>query len=106
MERSDVQIDQKSTSSEIISQEPVLQLWTFQEVAKHSSPSSLWIVINNHVYDVTEFIYKHPGGMEVILEFAGMDATGAFEGKGHSDDAKQLLQKYHIGKLHESDHRG
>lgn len=28
-----------------------------------------WVIINNLVYDLTEFIHIHPGGQEVLLEY-------------------------------------
>ena len=40
---------------------------------------------------------QHPGGDDLILEFAGKDATKAFNAAGHSIDAIQDLNKYKIG---------
>jgi cytochrome b involved in lipid metabolism len=51
------------------------------------------------VYDVGKFLDEHPGGEEVILELAGMDATEGFEQVGHTDDAKDLLKTMIIGHL-------
>ncbi|KAJ2751926.1 Cytochrome b5, partial [Coemansia nantahalensis] len=42
---------------------------------------------------------EHPGGEEVILEYAGKDATEAFEDIGHSEDARDLLKGLMIGRL-------
>ena len=42
---------------------------------------------------------QHPGGLEIILEFAGLDATSAFLDKGHSKDAIRFLEKHCIGEL-------
>lgn len=47
------------------------------------------------------FISQHPGGEEVLLEQAGGDATESFEDVGHSTDAREMLQQYYIGELHE-----
>ena len=44
---------------------------------------------------------QHPGGIEVLLDYAGMEATYAFEDVGHSLDARDLLAQYYIGDLHE-----
>lgn len=65
-----------------------MQEFTVEEVAKHNTKESLWIVIKNRVYDVTEFIKEHPGGDLVIIDRAGDDATIEFEGQEHSADAK------------------
>lgn len=48
---------------------------------------------------------KHPGGEEVLLEQAGKEATEAFEDVGHSTDARELMKKYKIGELVESERK-
>ena len=49
--------------------------------------------------DVTTWLDDHPGGGEIILEFAGGDATPVFEDIGHSSEARELLKKFVIGDL-------
>ncbi|KAI5818448.1 FMN-dependent dehydrogenase-domain-containing protein [Pyronema omphalodes] len=51
----------------------------FKEVAKHNSPASCWVIIHNNVYDVTKFLPSHPGGSNVILRYAGRDATAEYD---------------------------
>lgn len=48
---------------------------------------------------------QHPGGEEVLLEQAGKEATEAFEDVGHSTDARDLMKKYRIGMLIESERK-
>lgn len=45
------------------------------------------------------FYLQHPGGDEILVEYAGRDASIAFRGTGHSEQAVQLLEKYLIGEL-------
>lgn len=54
------------------------------------------------MYDVTSFLEEHPGGDEVLLTASGKDATVDFEDVGHSDDAKELMNKYFIGEVDRS----
>lgn len=47
------------------------------------------------------FEIKHPGDKDVILEYAGFDATIAF--RGHSHYALMSLKSYEIGELPEKE---
>ncbi|KIM48073.1 hypothetical protein M413DRAFT_439780 [Hebeloma cylindrosporum] len=73
---------------------------SLEQVAQHKSPESCWIIIRNKVYDVTEFLQEHPGGAEVILKYAGRDATWVYE-PIHPPDAleKNLPPSKHLGPL-------
>ncbi|KAJ2874340.1 hypothetical protein GGH93_002468 [Coemansia aciculifera] len=73
--------------------------YTGEQIQQHATREDIWIVVHGKVYDVTKFLDEHPGGEEVILEHAGIDATEAFEDIGHSDDARDLLKDYFIGDL-------
>lgn len=44
-------------------------------------------------------IFQHPGGSELITEWAGMESTKEFDKAGHSGDAKKDLKKYKIGEV-------
>ena len=75
------------------------------------------MVIKDLVYDLTEFMrevkfsssnflleftfpsFQHPGGSDIMLEYAGADATMAFADKPHSLDAWMILEKYNVGEL-------
>lgn len=57
-------------------------------------------------YDsITLISLQHPGGEEVLLEQAGKEATEHFEDVGHSTDARDLMKKYKIGELIESERK-
>ena len=52
-----------------------LPTFTKAEVAKHNSLESgdkrVWVIFRGAVYDITEFVQNHPGGMEKIMTAAG-----------------------------------
>jgi len=52
--------------------------FTLEEVAKHNNKESCWVILDDRVLDVTEFLKDHPGGELAILTFAGKDATEEF----------------------------
>lgn len=70
-----------------------LRTINLNEVAWHDTVDSCWIVIRDFVYDCTDFLKSHPGGSDVILEYAGRDATLAFIGTGHSSAAIHSLKR-------------
>ncbi|THG20973.1 cytochrome b5 [Camellia sinensis] len=71
----------------------------FEEVAKHNKTKDCWLIIAGKVYDVTPFMDDHPGGDEVLLSATGKDATNDFEDVGHSDSAREMMEKYYIGEI-------
>lgn len=80
-------------------------MYTWQEVAQHNTEESAWIAIDGLVYDVTEFIDRHPGGRELILYAVGRDATDLFKSY-HPFTAlpRKILKKYRIGSLTTFEH--
>jgi cytochrome b involved in lipid metabolism len=48
------------------------------EVERHCTPEDCWVVINGKVYDLTEFLGRHPGGPKSILAWAGKDGSEVF----------------------------
>ncbi|XP_078045364.1 cytochrome b5 isoform X2 [Augochlora pura] len=75
------------------------RVYTKEEVAKHNTHDDLWVIIHRKVYDLSMFLIKHPGGVGVLLESGGRDATEDFEDIGHSKDARQIMSHYKIGEL-------
>ncbi|XP_055933278.1 cytochrome b5-like isoform X2 [Argiope bruennichi] len=81
-----------------------VKTYTYEEIAEHSTSESAWIVIENGVYDVTKFLEEHPGGPDILLDWAGQeDATDAFEDAGHSLDAREQMKAYKIGEIAEEE---
>ncbi|KAJ5579860.1 uncharacterized protein N7459_005845 [Penicillium hispanicum] len=61
-----------------------------EEVASHSKGDSLYIVIDEDVYDVSKFQDEHPGGKKILQRVAGKDASKQFW-KYHNEG---ILKKY------------
>ncbi|XP_037724574.1 cytochrome b5 isoform X1 [Drosophila subpulchrella] len=72
-------------------------------IKQHNKAQDLWIVIDNKVYDVTQFRLEHPGGEDTLVDVAGRDATKDFNDVGHSSEAREMLKKYYIGDLAAAD---
>jgi cytochrome b involved in lipid metabolism len=41
-------------------------------------PNELWLIIDNIIYDCTDFVSQHPGGSTVINSFVGKDCSWQF----------------------------
>jgi len=77
-----------------------LPTYTPSEVSAKKSASDLWITHNSKVYDITAFINDHPGGPEIILQYAGKDVSQLMdEDHQHSIAAIDILQEYLVGSL-------
>lgn len=80
------------------------------EVALHNTATDCWTHISGQVYDITEYVPRHPGG-ESILAACGADGTSLFtqrtnsegqtvgSGQPHSSSANSQLAGFLIGDL-------
>ncbi|KAI1318277.1 hypothetical protein EDD11_006973 [Mortierella claussenii] len=75
-----------------------IKLFTTADLAEHSTRSSLYLAVGGKVYDCTDFIDEHPGGEEVLFDEAGKDATESFEDVGHSEEAREIMEKMYVGE--------
>lgn len=81
------------------------KIFRLEDVATHNNKEDCWVAIEGEVYDITNFISKHPGG-EIIVSACGTDATDKFNnrpisGTSHSSVARKMLQSLRLGSLSE-----
>lgn len=76
---------------------------TYADVARHATLADCWIVVDGRVYDVTNYLRTHPGGIDTISPWCGKESTVAYEtedGAGtHSSRADRLLESYYVADL-------
>lgn len=73
--------------------------YTWQEVAKHNTAESAWVIVEGKVYDVTHFLDKHPGGKEMLLLSAGRECTALFTSyHWATEKPRKYLSAYEIGE--------
>ncbi|KAF9438194.1 hypothetical protein BGZ76_009292 [Entomortierella beljakovae] len=80
---------------------PGVNYYTADMVSKHDADDDCWIIHSDKVYDCTEFLKEHPGGVDSITMNGGQDCTEDFDAI-HSSKAREMLAKYYIGDLVES----
>ena len=79
-----------------------IRIFTEEDVAKHTTSSSCWIIRNGKVYDVTSFLDDHPGGDDYLLKYAGRDVGAVMkdpEEHEHSDSAYDMMEEFVIGRM-------
>jgi 4-hydroxysphinganine ceramide fatty acyl 2-hydroxylase len=77
-----------------------LPTFTRTEVESHSTSASCYVTVGQNVYDVTDFLDSHPGGSELILDYAGKDIGAILKDEDshrHSETAYEVLDDSLIG---------
>lgn len=97
-----VNLVEESTSSATQPSEP--SAYSMEDVQAHNLETDCWMAIEGKVYNVTDFVGKHPGG-KAIINGCGKDATVLFNerptnDKGpHPANARTILEGFYIGNL-------
>lgn len=75
--------------------------FTTEEISKHNKVTDAWVTFRNNVYNITDFINNHPGGV-VIMKALGKDLEDIWP-QWHMTNQNVLktLDKYKIGTLKE-----
>lgn len=77
----------------------VKRMITVEELEQHRALPSVWITINNKVYDVTRWIAHHPGGQAALLNVGGRDATDLMTQFHRPEVWKKRVTYWYIGDL-------
>jgi len=74
-----------------------LRTFTLDEVAQHNKPDDLWMILHGRVYDITEYVPYHPGGLSELMRAAGKDGTALFIEAHHFVNFDAMLEKHLLG---------
>eukprot|EP01083_Nonionella_stella_P032811 89795_1 len=72
--------------------------YTMNQIKKHNKRDDCWMVLNGHVFDLTEYIPFHPGGDE-ILKAKGRDGTILFYQTHRWVNIEALIKNCWIGQV-------
>ncbi|HEX2912081.1 MAG TPA: cytochrome b5 domain-containing protein [Chloroflexia bacterium] len=95
--------DVYTTYSPAYQNQPLLNA---SEVVEHNNAEKgYWLVINGKVYDLTQFIHLHPGGMKILINNVGTDGTAAYQTVLHhvNSEVDAMLGMYEIGAIRRLD---
>lgn len=77
--------------------------YTIDEVSEHNTPSDCWVIFEDGIYDLTDYLNGHDVYLD-IRDWCGTDMTQAFitkddTGRDHKGSSYGLLEMYRIGDL-------
>ncbi len=76
------------------------KIYTMADVSQHSNSTNCWAVVNGGVYNLTPYLYRHPGGYNYILSMCGKDGSSNFTAQhGGQKRPESELSKLKIGNL-------
>jgi len=79
-----------------------LAFFTQDEVAAHATESDCYSIVGGEVYELTDWIARHPGGAQDIIDMCGVDATESYdEVHGNKKGTYSSLEKFKIGTIAE-----
>lgn len=81
--------------------------FTRDQVAKHDGAASneIWVTYKNGVYNITDFIPKHPGAKNIMMAAGGSIEPfwSIYAVHNNNREVYALLEEYRIGNLSEAD---
>ncbi|KAL9655761.1 hypothetical protein ABK040_004988 [Willaertia magna] len=83
-----------------------LPIYSLEEISKHNSLNNqVWVIFKGYVYNVTDFIASHPGGVEKIMLAAGKSIEPFWNiyQQHHTKEVYEILSEYKIGKLNQEE---
>ncbi|XP_003695994.1 probable sulfite oxidase, mitochondrial isoform X2 [Apis florea] len=83
-----------------------LKTYNLEEVGKHDNKENrIWVTFKQGVYDITDFIEKHPGGSSKILMAAGssIEPFWAIFANHNTQEIYELLESMRIGNISKED---
>lgn len=84
----------------VVTKNSTASSYTLADISTHNTEKNCWTVINNNIYDITNFIPLHPGGKRII-QACGQDSTTLFESTSAHSGSQTLayLSQYLVGVL-------
>ena len=83
-----------------VSERSVVNEFTLEEVQMHNTSEDCYVAINNKVYDLGQWVDKHPGGERAIINICGTDGSAAFSAQHEGNETvTETLSGFSIGNL-------
>jgi fatty acid desaturase/predicted heme/steroid binding protein len=63
----------------------------YRDIGEHNHKQSAYVAFDGRVYDITEFLRRHPGGRSILVPALGTDITDALESQ-HDGYVSRILR--------------
>ena len=67
---------------------------TGEDASRDPDTLLCWVAIHGRAYDLSSFVSDHPGGQAILWDYAGKDASKAFDLAYHSQPAFKAMAQY------------
>lgn len=90
----------KSAENDVGEFIPKLPSYNLEEVGKHDSADKrIWVTYRQGVYDITDFVVKHPGGDKILMAAGGsVEPFWLMYGVHKTPEILAILEAHRIGK--------
>ncbi|KAK4883516.1 hypothetical protein RN001_006835 [Aquatica leii] len=94
-----------ANTSEYGAYKPNLPSYTMEEIAKHTTKETrIWVTFKQGVYDITDYVLKHPGGEQILLGAGhSVEPFWLLYGAHNKPQIYNMLEAMRIGNLSEED---
>src|SRR4051812_8929282 len=75
-----------------------LPLMDYRSVGRHNTEASAYVVYDGLVYDITDFLQRHPGGKSILAAALGTDVTETLD-SFHDLHVSRLIRSQHFRKV-------
>ncbi len=72
---------------------------SMEELQKHNTEFDCWTVYNGKVYNITQYMHYHPGGVKKLMIGAGKDCTKYYDKFHPWVNIETMLAKCYVGPL-------
>lgn len=69
------------------------------ELSKHTHPKDCWVALGGKIYNISSYLDFHPGGVNILVKFAGKDCTSIFMKYHRWVNFERILDECFIGFL-------
>lgn len=90
-----INLDEESVEIDLSDDGSMVEAVTSEELVTHNSESDCWVGFEGQVYDLTDWLQKHPGTAVAIIPYCGTseDFEIAFEDQHQNEQIGKIIKE-------------